>query len=189
MPKDPPATAAPRRERSRIVSRFSGARPLGRVIEHVFLTYEGTPLVELSRNFVPGRDPDLIASMFTAIQNFLDDSFHEMGIGAVRSIELGDRHQVAFGRGKRVLLYVVYRGRESNQLERHVIHQVREIEERFAAVLEDWDGDMDAVAAVREYLVKVWFFTRDLATAALENNPAALPADAIAGSPRSPGSK
>ncbi len=151
---------------------FTGAHPFHRVIEHVYLTYDGgTPLVHLSRNYVPGRDPDLIASMFTAIQNFMDESFHEMGIGAVRSIELGDRHQVAFGKGKRVLLYVVYRGRESNQLERHVIHQVHTLEERFSDLLTKWDGDMKAAERVRDYLAQVWFFDTDVSSRAVGVSP------------------
>lgn len=159
---------------SRIAARFTGAHPLRRVVEHVYLTYDGgTPLVHLSRHFVPGRDPDLIASMFTAIENFMDESFHEMGIGYVRSIELDDRHQVAFGKGKWLLLYVVYCGRESNQLERHVIHQVRDLEERFAGLLRDWDGDMDRVEGIREYLAQAWFFDQDVSNLALKSSPAA----------------
>jgi hypothetical protein len=163
-----------RPHRSRLVAMFSGAHPLRRVVEHVYLTYDGgTPLVHLSRSHVPGRDPDLIASMFTAIQNFMDESFHEMGVGNVRSIELGDRHQVAFGRGKWLLLYVVYRGRESNQLERHVIHQVHDLEDRYAGLLRDWDGDMDATEVLRVHLADAWFFDRDVSSLALVSSPEA----------------
>lgn len=168
MEHDLPARGSRPGVASRIASRFSGAHPLGRVIEHVYLTYDGgTPMVHLSRNFVPGRDPDLIASMFTAIENFMDESFHEMGVGSVRSIELGDRHQVAFGRGRHVLLYVLYRGRESNQLERHVIHQVHTLEERFGGLLKDWNGDMRTADVLREYLAQVWFFSKDVSSQAL----------------------
>jgi hypothetical protein len=184
MAQDAPAPS--RRLGSRIAGRFSGAHPLRRVIEHVYLTYDGgTPLVHLSRTFVPGRDPDLIASMFTAIQNFMDESFHAMGIGNVRSIELGDHHQVAFGRGKWVLLYVVYRGRESNQLERHVIHQVQTLEERFGELLKDWRGDMDTADVLREYLAQAWLFTQDVSSEALDHGSASSPPsdDSVASSP------
>src|SRR6266508_1002911 len=109
-------------------------------------------MVHLSRRIPEFKDPDLIASMFSAVQNFMDDSFHSLGIGSVRSIELGDRHQVAFGRGHRVLLYIVYRGRESNHLEDRVIRQVNDLEARFSSVLEDWDGEMDSVRGIRDYL-------------------------------------
>jgi hypothetical protein len=163
---------------ARLASIFNGAHPLGRVIEHVYLTYDGgTPMVHLSRRFVPDRDPDVIASMFTAIDDFMDESFHEMGIGAVRSIELGDHHQVAFGRGKWVLLFVLYRGRESNQLERHVIHQVHTLEERFAHVLKDWDGEMAAADTVRDYLAQVWFFKTDVSSHAVAVSPQSAAAE------------
>ncbi len=174
MDPDAAAGAPSHRLASRLASVFNGAHPFRRVVEHVYLTYDGgTPMVHLSRRFVPGRDPDLIASMFTAIQNFMDESFHSMGIGSVRSIELGDHHQVAFGRGKKILLYVLYRGRESNQLERHVIHQVHTIEEKFSDLLRDWDGDMDRAATVRDYLAQVWFFNEDVSSHALAPSPSA----------------
>ncbi len=173
---------------ARIAAAFNGAHPVGRVIEHVYLTYDGgTPMVHLSRSFVPGRDPDIIASMFTAIENFMDESFHEMGIGAVRSIELGDRHQVAFGKGRRVLLYVLYRGRESNQLERHVIHQVHSLEERFPDILGNWDGDMATAERIRDYLAQVWFFDTDVSSRALGVPPPAPdpePVGAVEGPPQ-----
>jgi len=131
--------------------------PFRRIIEHVYLTdFGGTPLVHLSPYIASDKDPDLVASMFTAIQNFMDDSFHSMGIGDVRSIEMGDRHHVAFGRGHMVLLYVVYRGRESNRLERRVIRFVHDVETRFASELRAWNGDMDRIAAIRDYLAREW---------------------------------
>ncbi len=176
MDSDAAAVAPSHRLASRLASIFNGAHPFRRVVEHVYLTYDGgTPMVHLSRRFVPGRDPDLIASMFTALQNFMDESFHSMGVGSVRSIELGDRHQVAFGRGKKILLYVLYRGRESNQLERHVIHQVHTIEEKFSDLLRDWDGDMARAETLRDYLAQVWFFSEDVSSHALASSPSAPP--------------
>jgi len=131
--------------------------PLRRTVEHVYLTDAGgTPLVHLSRRFTSDKDPDLVATMFTAIQNFMNDSFHSMGIGDVRSIEMENRHHVAFGRGPSVLLYIVYRGRESNHLERRVTQLVQDIELRFAPLLKGWDGDMDRVGRLRDYLMKEW---------------------------------
>jgi hypothetical protein len=131
--------------------------PFRRVVEHLYLTDTGgTPLVHLSRRFSTDKDPDLVASMFAAIQNFMDDSFHSMGIGDVRSIEVGDRHHVAFGRGHAVLLYIVYRGRESNHLERRVIHMVGDIESRFGDLLKSWQGDTDRVVPLQEYLMDEW---------------------------------
>src|SRR5436309_13282691 len=117
--------------------------PLRRIVEHVYLTdVGGTPLVHLSRRFPTDKDPDLIASMSTAIQNFMDDSFHSMGIGDVRSIEMGDRHHVAFGRGHTVPLYVAYRGREPNRLERLGTRSVHKRDGRQASIPSASAGDL-----------------------------------------------
>jgi hypothetical protein len=142
----------PRRQRAVAEPRH----PLHRVIEHVYLTDAGgTPLVHLSR-LNSDKDPDLIASMFAAIQNFMDDAFHSLGAGDVRSIEIGTRQHVAFGRGHYVLLYLVYGGHESNHLERRVIRLVHEIEARFAVLLREWSGDMDEILPLRDFLVREW---------------------------------
>ena len=130
--------------------------PLHRIIEHVYLTDAGgTPLVHLSR-LHSDKDPDLVGSMFAAIQNFMDDAFRSLGAGDVRSIEIGTRQHVAFGRGHLTLLYLVYRGRESNHLEQRVIRQVHELEARFASLLREWGGDMDEIEVLRDYLVREW---------------------------------
>lgn len=63
---------------------------------------------------------------------------------------------MAFGRGPKVLLYVVYQGQESNRLDRRVIRLVGEIEERFAPLLRDWDGDIDRISVLRGCLARVW---------------------------------
>ena len=129
---------------------------LGHVIEQVYLTYMGgTPLVHLSRSRVAG-DPEIIASMFTAVQDFMDDSFRSIGVGGVKSMEMGKRHHVAFGRGRHVLLYVVYRGRESNRLERQIQHVVVEMQARYGDDLEGWNGDMAHIAALSSF-VEQWF--------------------------------
>lgn len=132
--------------------------PLRRIVEHVYLTdLGGTPLVHLSHpSASEDKDPDLVASMFSAIQNFMDDSFHSMGIGDVRSLEVGDNHHVAFGRGHTLLLYVVYRGREWNRLERRVIRGVHDLETRFATLVRTWDGSVEVLSPLRQYLEHEW---------------------------------
>jgi len=61
------------------------------VVDHIFLVDRGgVPMVHLSRGLPTVADPDLIASMFTAIVSFMNQSFHSMGHADVRSIELED---------------------------------------------------------------------------------------------------
>lgn len=129
---------------------------LRRIVEHVFLVDRGgVPIVHLSRRGVSDKDPDLIASMFTAVQSFMNESFGSMGVGNVRSLEMADYH-VAFGRGQYALLFVLYRGRESNRLERRVEHDVRELELRFGHVLREWAGDVARTHGLCQHLEQAW---------------------------------
>ena len=144
------------------------------MVEHVYLTDSGgIPLVHLAHpSASEDKDPDLVASMFAAIQNVMDDSFHSMGIGDVRSLEVGDRHHVAFGRGHALLLSVVYRGREWNRLERRVIRFVHDLETRFATLVRAWDGNVEALSPLRRYLEHTWdLYSKELASDALERPP------------------
>lgn len=128
-----------------------------RVIERVYLTFDrGMPLVHLSREPSSEKDPDLVASMFDAIQAFMDDAFANMHAGTVRSMEIGERCHVAFGKGHWLLLYVMYRGRESNRLEDRVIRNVHELETQFAPILRSWTGDMKDVEPLKAVLKQEW---------------------------------
>ncbi len=115
-------------------------------------------MVHLYRGLPTDADPDLIASMFTAIDSFMNQSFHAMGHGGVRSIELED-YQVAFGRGQYTLMFLLYRGRESNRLERRVAREVREIEAQHASLLKAWEGDMDEILDLKRELEARWGLT------------------------------
>src|SRR2546422_3614741 len=113
------------------------------VVDHIFLVDRGgVPMIHLSRGLPTGADPDLIASMFTAIVDFMNQSFHSMGHGDVRSIELED-YQVVFGRGRHILMFLLYHGWESNRLERRVAPGGEGLERPPPARLGQWGGGTD----------------------------------------------
>src|SRR5438876_11210774 len=98
------------------------------VVDHIFLVDRvGVPMIHLSRGLPTGADPDLIASMFTAIVDFMNQSFHSMGHGDVRSIELVD-YQAVFGRGRKLVMFPLYHGWASNRLERRLAREVHDTE-------------------------------------------------------------
>src|SRR5438876_9958156 len=100
------------------------------VVEHVFLVDRGgVPMVHLSSGLATGADPDLIASMFSAIVDFMNQSFHSMGHGDVRSIELED-YQVVFGRGHHVLMFLLYHVRESKRQDLRVARFMTDLDRR-----------------------------------------------------------
>src|SRR4030067_627912 len=93
--------------------------------------------------------------MFTAIQAFMNESFHSLGVGELKSIELAD-HRVALAKGQYVTLLVLYRGRASGRIDRRAQEVVREVEKRFKGVLVDWNGDMDRISDVKLLLERLY---------------------------------
>jgi hypothetical protein len=135
---------------------FLATRVLRSIVEEVFLIYQsGVPIMHLSRSLTSDKDPDLVASMFTAIQSFMNTSFQSMGVGDVRGIELAD-HNVAVARGSYVSLVVLYRGRESGRLEKRANEIVEDIEKKYRSALKDWNGDLDRLAGVKQMLERMW---------------------------------
>ncbi|OGS48003.1 MAG: hypothetical protein A3K68_00780 [Euryarchaeota archaeon RBG_16_68_13] len=132
------------------------SRTLRSAVEHVFLIYGGgVPIVHLSRTLTADKDPDLVASMFTAIQSFMNESFHSIGVGELKSIELAD-HRVALARGEFVTLIVLYRGHRTSRIDRRAEDIVEQIETRFRDTLKDWNGDIDRIAGVKLMLERMY---------------------------------
>src|SRR2546426_7297486 len=126
------------------------------VVDHIFLVDRGgVPMIHLSRGLPTGADPDLIASMFTAVVAFMNQSFHSMGHGDVRSIELED-YQVVFGRGRHILMFLLYHGWESNRLERRGLRGGEGGGRRPAAGLGHWEGETDQMIDGGRELERVW---------------------------------
>jgi predicted regulator of Ras-like GTPase activity (Roadblock/LC7/MglB family) len=121
-------------------------------IEEVFLVHEnGLPIAHLSRTLTPERDPDLIASMFTAVQSFARDSFRGTGAGEIHSMELGG-HRVAIAHGQLVYLAVLFRGRREGWVQRRAKDVLQEVERKFGGQLERWTGMMSEVEGIRQFL-------------------------------------
>jgi len=125
-------------------------------VEHAFLIYRnGIMLFHLSPKLTADKDPDLIASMFTAIQSFMDESFHSMGVGELKSIELAD-HRVALVRGEYLFLVVLFRGAASGHVKKRATDVVRDIEKRYASVLKDWNGDVGLLEGAKERMGRLF---------------------------------
>jgi len=122
------------------------------IVEHVFLVDQaGLPLVHLSR--APrGSLPGVSADEPALLSKILDPSLSPEARGTSR---LPDLH-VAFGSGRYMRLFVLYRGRESTRIGRRVERTVRELERRYGAAMKDWHGKIDDLADVNRDLGRRW---------------------------------
>lgn len=123
-------------------------------IDEVFLIYRNGSLIH---HAVVGEqtniDEDIFSNMLTAIQEFIRDSFKEMEDSPVKQIEFGQR-KIALERGEHLFLAVVYQGRETRWNLEPISEAIEEIEDTYAAELEDWDGFVQRFAGVHGILCK-----------------------------------
>lgn len=138
------------------LAAFLVVRSVRTQVEHAFLIYSnGLMLFHLSPDLTGDKDPDLIAGMFTAIQKFMDDSFHSMGVGELKGLELAD-HRVALVRGNDISLVALYRGGAAGKVEKRAREVVRDIERRYGHLLKDWNGDTDPIQGAKVSLEKLF---------------------------------
>jgi hypothetical protein len=124
------------------------------IVEEALLVYGKSGLL-ISHKFKGDEvnvDRDLMASMFTAIQDFVTDVFESSNkFGSrLKVMELGDR-KVMIERGKYTYLAVVFQG-GTWRLAPKLKETVTELETQFADLLEDWEGDMDSLDEVNRYI-------------------------------------
>jgi hypothetical protein len=109
-------------------------------VDEAFLIYRNGSLIH---HAVVGEqtniDEDIFSNMLTAIQEFIRDSFKEMEDSPVKQIEFGER-KIALERGEHLFLAVVYQGRETRWNLEPISEAIEEIEDTYAAELENWDG-------------------------------------------------
>jgi hypothetical protein len=123
-------------------------------VEEALLVYRKSGLLISHKLRGGGKtvDRDLMASMFTAIQDFVSDVFESSGTfgSRLKVMELGDR-KVMIERGKYTYLAAVFQGgtwRLATKLKETVVG----LETEFAHLLEDWEGDMDSLDEINVYI-------------------------------------
>jgi len=132
-----------------ISSIFSYRRYFGnyKIIE-TFLIYENGCLINHNKFDKTARnieEVDLVGSMFTAVQDFIEDSFSTSDSSerawSLKKMEFGNNN-ILIERGKYTYLAVVFSGRSGTKLIHRIKTLVSDIEKRHENILKDWDGDL-----------------------------------------------
>jgi len=134
------------------------------IIEDVFLIYKDGRLIHHdTRRLKPEVDDQMLGGMFTAIQEFIGQSFPaEDGTkGMVKEISYGDS-RVVLEHGNFVYLAVVTGEiKDTKPLHRRMEKLIKEIEGRCANNLEKWDGNMESVHDAKR-MVKLIYSEEDI---------------------------
>lgn len=111
-------------------------------VEQVFLIHRrtGLPLLHEAAPAVAGQDPDLVAGMLTAIQDFVRDSFSGGEGDGLDSLRVGGL-RVWVERGPEAVLAAVVRGQASPGLGALLQETLEQVHVSHRAALAGFDGD------------------------------------------------
>ena len=150
----PPAGIMPAKEMAISESR----QGLG--IDEIFLMTTYGILIE---HYVASRkskvDEEILAGMLVAVKSFITDSFDlpdAVGGGKMHlnNIDFGD-FSVILSSGKFLTMVAITTMGNKDGIFKHLTHGVAKIEEKYQGLLKTWDGDMEALEDLPEYMKEV----------------------------------
>jgi OOP family OmpA-OmpF porin len=113
-------------------------------VEQVFLIHRETSLLiqHLVADMAITKDPDMVSSMLSAIQDYILDSFTVGEGDGLNSMSLGD-FSVMIEAGPRALIAAVVRGKPPENLRNTFKVALEDIHQRASSRLQDYSGDPD----------------------------------------------
>lgn len=116
-------------------------------VEQVFLIHRETSLLisHVTSDLAETKDPDIVSGMFSAIQDFIADSFSVGAEDALDTLRIGELN-VVVQRGPNAVLAAVVRGLVPEHLRDRMSKVLEDLHRGFRDELQDYGGDPDAFA-------------------------------------------
>jgi len=120
------------------------------IVDEVFVMYhDGTLLAHQTRRLKPGMDDEILGGMLIALQNFVRDSFKDENSTVLRRMDFGER-KLLVERKDDFFMAVVLSGKRAGNAAQRMLKVLDNIEEGYAPVLKEWDGDLEKVRGIRD---------------------------------------
>lgn len=114
-------------------------------LDEVFLVYKNGTLIAHTSKKKQGLDSDVVAGMFTAVQDFVKDTFGSgVAHGELRRLEYGDKN-ILIEHGKNTYLAAVLVGPTGTKQVYSDLKGAVDFIEKDYPILESWDGDMGKI--------------------------------------------
>lgn len=135
-----------------VAGYFIGSRiPRPYALENLFLIHnDGRLVTHVTKEENTTLDKDVVSAMFTAVQEFVRDSFQKGEVG-LKKLEIGDKN-VMIEKGRSAYLALIYSGYPQKEVFDMLPVLLRDIEERYKEKLERWNGTMKAVPGIEKML-------------------------------------
>ena len=120
-------------------------------VEEIFLLTTGGRLIKhYTRRLKPDMDVDILGGMLVAVQEFVNDSFRGQP-GSLDEIKFGELG-IKIGRGKYLIMAAIISGIDHEEIFKKIIGSIEKMEKKYSNVLEKWDGNLDNVRGLDDYI-------------------------------------
>jgi hypothetical protein len=127
------------------------------IIEDAFLIHNnGLLIANETRRIKEELDGDLFSAMLKALTDFVRQAFNISRKGGLDRMEFGGQ-KLLIEKGRFVFLAITITGEESEFIPLYMSELVREIEEKYSASLDDWNGEMAPLEGIEDVLKKMIF--------------------------------
>ncbi len=123
-------------------------------IEGLFVIYQDGRMIFSKTDLGADQlgDPELVSSMFTAVQQFIKDSFSAEG--ELNKMGYGD-NQIFIERGNHVYMAAIAFGEPDMEFHDKMSTAIEKIEYAYAGVIEAWDGQTNRFSDMEKYVAPV----------------------------------
>ena len=124
-------------------------RILPHKLQELFLIHNDGRLISHSgKEGEKAMDQDVVSAMFTAVQEFIRDSFKEGG-ESLKKLDMGDR-KIVIEKGKWIYAALIYTGWPPKSVFKNLTHFIKDIEEAYGSGIEHWDGTLRSLPGIEE---------------------------------------
>ena len=127
-------------------------------IDNVFLMAKSGILVaSCAPRETLGMDEDLLAGMLTVVQDFVGTAFSSITTVDLESIDVGEK-RLLLEQGKYTILAALVMDEKKVLAEyrEKMERGLKEIEDRYGSVLENWNGDLEKLKGIQKAVVRVF---------------------------------
>ncbi len=126
--------------------------------ELLLIHNSGCLISHASRKPKDDMDRDIFSGMFTAVQEFIKDSFKGKVDKGLKKMAFGEQ-KIQIEHGRNFFVIAIVEGSEPVFLPLYMLEVVKEVEEKYDLVLDGWNGDMSKVVGIDDIIKKLFQVT------------------------------
>jgi hypothetical protein len=131
-----------------IAGYFVSFRVFPHKLEELFLIHnDGRLIYHEGKESENGMDQDVMSAMFTAVQEFIRDSFREEPSG-LKMLEFGEK-KILIEKGRWIYAALIYSGYPPKSVFRNLTRFVQDIEGGYGDSIEHWDGTLKSLPGIQ----------------------------------------